>query len=36
MDANDIHRTIKRIAYQIYETHFEESQLVLAGIAKTE
>ena len=34
MDANDIHRTIKRIAYQIYETHFEESQLVLAGIAK--
>ena len=34
MDANDIHRTIKRISYQIYETHFEESQLVLAGIAK--
>ena len=34
MDASDIHRTIKRIAYQIYETHFEESQLVLAGIAK--
>ena len=34
MDANDIHKTIKRIAYQIYETHFEESQLVLAGIAK--
>lgn len=34
MDANDIHRTIKRISYQIYETHFEESQLVLAGIKK--
>ena len=34
MDADDIHRTIKRISYQIYETHFEESQLVLAGIAK--
>ena len=34
MDANDINRTLKRISYQIYETHFEESQLVLAGIAK--
>ena len=34
MDANDINRTIKRISYQIYESHFEESQLVLAGIAK--
>ena len=33
MDANDIHKTIKRIAYQIYETHFEDSQLILAGIA---
>jgi pyrimidine operon attenuation protein/uracil phosphoribosyltransferase len=33
MDATDIHKTIKRIAYQIYETHFEEAQLILAGIA---
>ena len=33
MDAADIHKTIKRIAYQIYETHFEEKQLVLAGVA---
>ena len=33
MDANDIHKTIKRIAYQIYETHFEEKQLILAGVA---
>lgn len=33
MDANEIHKTVKRIAYQIYETHFEEPQLVLAGIA---
>ena len=32
MDANDILRTVKRIAYQIYETHFEESKLILAGI----
>ena len=32
MDANDIHKTVKRIAYQIYETHFEESKLILAGI----
>ena len=34
MNANDIHKTVKRIAYQIYETSFEESQLVLAGIKK--
>ncbi len=33
MDATDIHKTVKRIAYQIYETHFEETQLILAGIA---
>ena len=33
MDAADIHKTVKRIAYQIYETHFEEKQLVLAGVA---
>jgi pyrimidine operon attenuation protein/uracil phosphoribosyltransferase len=33
MDVNDIHKTVKRIAYQIYETHFEDSHLVLAGIA---
>lgn len=34
MDANDIHKTVKRIAFQIYETHFEDSQLILAGIAQ--
>lgn len=34
MDAKDIHKTVKRIAYQIYETHFEEAQLILAGIAQ--
>ena len=33
MDANDIHKTVKRIAYQIYETHFEDSKLIIAGIA---
>ena len=33
MDEADIHNTVKRIAYQIYETHFEEKQLVLAGVA---
>ena len=33
MDAADIHKTVMRIAYQIYETHFEEKQLVLAGVA---
>ena len=34
MDANDIHKTVERIAYQIYETHFEDSQLILAGITQ--
>ena len=33
MDAHDIQKTVKRIAFQIYENHFEEEQLVLAGIA---
>ena len=33
MDATDIHKTVKRIAFQIYETNFEEKQLVLAGVA---
>ena len=33
MDATDIQKTVKRIAYQIYETHFKEKQLVLAGVA---
>ena len=32
MDINDIQKTVKRIAYQIHETNFEEKQLVLAGI----
>lgn len=34
MDAPTIAKTIKRIAYQIYEHHYEEKQLVLAGISK--
>jgi pyrimidine operon attenuation protein/uracil phosphoribosyltransferase len=34
MDAHDIQKTVKRIAFQIYENHFEEEQLVLAGIAQ--
>ncbi|MBT3443860.1 MAG: phosphoribosyltransferase [Flavobacteriaceae bacterium] len=34
MDAHDIQKTVKRIAFQIYENHFEEQQLVLAGIAQ--
>tara|TARA_B100001057_G_C22586895_1_gene847411 strand:- start:219 stop:731 length:513 start_codon:yes stop_codon:yes gene_type:complete len=33
MDAYDIQKTVKRIAFQIYENHYEEKQLVLAGIA---
>tara|TARA_B100001250_G_scaffold404168_1_gene419731 strand:- start:579 stop:1082 length:504 start_codon:yes stop_codon:yes gene_type:complete len=33
MDANDIRNTVTRIAYQIYETHFEDPQLILAGIS---
>ena len=33
MDAHDIQKTVKRIAFQIYENHYEEKQLVLAGIA---
>jgi pyrimidine operon attenuation protein/uracil phosphoribosyltransferase len=32
MDQKDIEKTIKRITYQIYETNFEENELVLAGI----
>jgi len=32
MDAHDIQKTVKRIAFQIYENHFEEEQLILAGI----
>ena len=34
MDAHDIQKSVKRIAFQIYENHFEEQQLVLAGIAQ--
>ncbi len=34
MDAIGIQKTIKRIAFQIYENHFEEQKLILAGIAK--
>lgn len=34
MDAINIEKTVKRIAFQIYENHFEEQQLILAGIAQ--
>ena len=34
MDAINIQKTVKRIAFQIYENHFEEQQLILAGIAQ--
>ncbi|MEK9604413.1 MAG: phosphoribosyltransferase family protein [Flavobacteriaceae bacterium] len=34
MDAIDIQKSVKRIAFQIYEHHFEEQSLILAGIAQ--
>jgi pyrimidine operon attenuation protein/uracil phosphoribosyltransferase len=34
MDADDIGKTVKRIAFQIYENHFEEKKLIIAGIAQ--
>jgi pyrimidine operon attenuation protein / uracil phosphoribosyltransferase len=34
MDVINIQKTVKRIAFQIYENHFEEQQLILAGIAQ--
>lgn len=34
MDAVDIQKSVKRIAFQIYEHHFEEQSLILAGIAQ--
>ena len=33
MDAGDIAKTVTRIAFQIYENHFEEKKLIIAGIA---
>ncbi|MDA0936079.1 MAG: phosphoribosyltransferase family protein [Bacteroidetes bacterium] len=32
MDAGDIAKTVTRIAFQIYENHFEEKKLIIAGI----
>ena len=31
-DANDIKSTIKRIAYQVYESYIEEKDIVIVGI----
>ena len=33
-DLNDIHSSIERIAYQIYECNFEEDTLFIAGIGE--
>ncbi|MGB7784537.1 MAG: phosphoribosyltransferase family protein [Salinimicrobium sp.] len=35
LDHVQINHKIKRIAYQIYESNFEESSLILAGISKS-
>ena len=32
MNTKNIHNTIKRISYQIYENNFKEKDLVLAGV----
>ena len=32
MNTKNIHDTIKRISYQIYENNFKEKDLVLAGV----
>ena len=34
MDKEDIQRTIKRIAYQIYENNIDEKELIVAGISQ--
>tara|TARA_A100000164_G_C21776987_1_gene709073 strand:- start:365 stop:889 length:525 start_codon:yes stop_codon:yes gene_type:complete len=34
-DSNDIRFSIKRIAYQVYETNLEEESLVIVGIAES-
>ena len=34
MNQIDIQKTIRRIAYQIYENNFEEKDLILAGITQ--
>ena len=34
MDKEDIQRTIKRIAYQIYENNINEKKLIIAGIVQ--
>ena len=33
-DLNDIHSSIERIAYQIYESNFEEDTVFIAGIGE--
>lgn len=35
LDHEQINHKIKRIAYQIYESNVEETQIILAGIAKS-
>lgn len=35
LNSEQIEHKIKRIAYQIYETNVEESQLILAGISQS-
>ncbi len=35
LNSEQIEHKIKRIAYQIYETNVDESQLILAGISKS-
>ena len=34
MNQIDIQKTVRRIAYQIYENNFEEKDLILAGITQ--
>jgi pyrimidine operon attenuation protein / uracil phosphoribosyltransferase len=34
LNANQINKKISRIAYQIYETHYDEKEIILAGIAQ--
>ncbi|WP_448528599.1 phosphoribosyltransferase family protein [Raineya sp.] len=32
LSAKQVHQKIRRLAYQIYENHFEETEIVLVGI----
>lgn len=32
--SNDIKAILKRIAYQVYESNFEENELIIVGIEK--